>query len=128
MAGLYAVDSSTVLAILHEQDDWQGYAGRISGQYLASISAAEVLGSLVQAGLDPDAAGQALRLLGMIIVPFDEQDAVMMAAMQPQMKGLRLSLGAKACLAFARRRALTVLTAEKTWRGLDLGVKIEVVR
>jgi len=128
MAGLHAVDSSVVLAILHEEDDWQSYAGRISGQYIASINAAEVLTTLVQAGLTPEAAGQALRLLGMIVVPFDEQDAVMMAAMQPQMKGLRLGLGGKACLAFARRRDLIVLSADKAWRGLDLGVKIEVVR
>ena len=127
MAGLHAVDSSVVLAILHEEGDWQNYAGSISGQYLASVNAAEIMVSLVQAGLTPDAAGQALRLLGMIIVPFDEQDAVTMAAMQPQLKALRLSLAARACLAFAKRRALIVLTTEKAWRNLDLGVKIEVV-
>ena len=127
MSGVHAVDSSVVLAILHEEGDWQNYAGRISAQYLASVNAAEVMASLVQAGLAPDAARQALRLLGMIIVPFDEQDAITMAAIQPQLKGLRLGLAARACLAFAKRRALTVLTTEKTWRNFDLGVKIEVV-
>jgi PIN domain nuclease of toxin-antitoxin system len=39
-----------------------------------------------------------------------------------------LSLGDRLCLAAARARQARVLTADRSWAGLDVGVEIEVIR
>jgi PIN domain nuclease of toxin-antitoxin system len=41
---------------------------------------------------------------------------------------LGLSLADRACLALARRRSARVVTADRTWAGLAVGVEIETIR
>lgn len=39
-----------------------------------------------------------------------------------------LSLGDRACLALAAELGIPALTADQTWAGLDIGVKVELIR
>jgi PIN domain nuclease of toxin-antitoxin system len=43
-------------------------------------------------------------------------------------RGLGLSLADRACLALAIERGAAVLTADRTWAELDLGIEIRLVR
>jgi ABC-type antimicrobial peptide transport system ATPase subunit len=45
-----------------------------------------------------------------------------------QTKALGLSLGDRACLALAIQLNLPVLTADKLWQQLDVGVAIQLIR
>jgi len=38
------------------------------------------------------------------------------------------SLGDRVCLALARRRGLPVLTTDKPWADLDLGIEVRLIR
>ena len=49
-------------------------------------------------------------------------------ALRPKTKALGLSLGDRACLALAQRQALPVLTADKTWKQLDLAIEVQLLR
>jgi PIN domain nuclease of toxin-antitoxin system len=49
-------------------------------------------------------------------------------ALRPATKALGLSLGDRACLALARRERLPILTADRSWAKLDLGIPIKVMR
>ena len=53
-----------------------------------------------------------------------EQAGVLRAATRKQ----GLSLGDRCCLALALERRAKVLTADRAWAGLDLGIEIEVIR
>jgi len=49
----------------------------------------------------------------------------------PLTRHLGLSLGDRSCLALARSRGITVVTADRAWREIDaeeLGVPVEVIR
>ncbi len=43
-------------------------------------------------------------------------------------KDYGLSLGDRACLALAKYKNIPVLTADKTWSKLNLGIKIKLIR
>ena len=62
------------------------------------------------------------------VVPFDEDLARQTGALRPVTKSLGLSLGDRACLALAQRERLPIVTADKSWAKLDLGIAIKVVR
>jgi PIN domain nuclease of toxin-antitoxin system len=61
-------------------------------------------------------------------VPFDEELARGAGALRPATKSLGLSLGDRACLALAQREGLPVLTADRAWAKLAVGVEVKVIR
>jgi ribonuclease VapC len=61
---------------------------------------------------------------GIDVVSFDEGLARRAGALRPATKSLGLSL----CLALAQRIGLPVLTADRTWAKLAVGVEVKVVR
>ena len=65
--------------------------------------------------------------LGVEVVPFSEAEAEAAGALLGVHRG-RLSLGDCACLATARQHGLPVMTADRAWAGLDLGVEIRLIR
>jgi len=62
------------------------------------------------------------------IVPYDEEQAFLAAELCAKTKHKGLSLGDRACLALAITRDLPVLTADKAWKELQVGAKIQVIR
>ena len=63
-----------------------------------------------------------------IIRDFDVKLACMAAALRPTTKKLGLSLGDRSCLALGLARRGTVVTDEKAWAKLKIGVKIDLIR
>ena len=59
---------------------------------------------------------------------FDRQQASIAGSLWQQTKELGLSLGDRACLALAQQLDLPVLTADKIWQRLDIGVSIQLIR
>lgn len=66
--------------------------------------------------------------LHLSIVPFDDELAYDCAGLRPVTKHLGLSLGDRACLALAKREVLPVLTADRVWSELDIGVEVRLIR
>jgi ribonuclease VapC len=65
--------------------------------------------------------------LGLEIAPFTVDDAEQAAGLGPPTRHV-LSLGDRACLALAHRLDLPVLTADRSWLRLGLGVDVEPIR
>jgi ribonuclease VapC len=62
------------------------------------------------------------------VEPFTAMDAVQCATLRPQTKQLGLSLGDRACLALGKRMGFRVLTADRAWASLSVGVEVIVIR
>ena len=69
-----------------------------------------------------------LRGLDLAIRPFDESLAVAAGLLRSATREHGLSLGERACLAMARCEGAAVLTADRTWATLNVGVEVELIR
>ena len=88
----------------------------------------EVFSRLVEESLTVEQADAIVLRYGIDVVLFDEGLALRAGALRPATKSLGLSLGDRACLALAQRVGLPVLTADRTWAKLAVGVEVKVVR
>jgi ribonuclease VapC len=82
---------------------------------------------------DPLTISQSLKGKGLVgglikIIPLTEEDAVNIAKLRPLTKTYGLSLGDRACLSLAIRLQIPVLTADRIWGNIDLGVTVRFLR
>lgn len=128
------LDASALLAFLHREPGAEFVAGSMRhGAWISAVNWSEVLSKLAEAGQGPEAVRRTLiehHVLGILlhIHPFDEADAAEVARLRPLTRTAGLSLGDRACLALGHRLGLPVLTADRTWLDLDVGVRVEAVR
>lgn len=123
------LDSSAYLARLWGEDGSQ-VVEALGGNYLiGSVNAAEIFTKIIERG-PIDVARAKIRILAtsMNIVPFDDRQSMTCAELRISTRHLGLSLGDRACLALAIREKATVVTADRSWAGLDLGIGIKIIR
>jgi ribonuclease VapC len=75
-----------------------------------------------------EAVRSALRDIDLNILPFDTELAYRAGILRSQTRKLGLSFGDRACLALGWQLDVPVLTADRNWRSLDVGVEIRVIR
>jgi PIN domain nuclease of toxin-antitoxin system len=121
-------DASVVLAHIGGEPGSDGIDGLAVEALLSAVNLAEVLAKLAERGLSQSQADMIVYRYRFEVVPFDEELARQTGALRPATKSLGLSLGDRACLALAQRERLPILTADKSWARLDLGISIRVVR
>lgn len=66
--------------------------------------------------------------LGLEVIPFDEDQAYEAGLLRTATRDAGLSLGDRGCLSLSRVKGLPVLTADKTWLDLRVGVEVKVIR
>lgn len=120
------LDASAVLALVHGQPGQDRVAEVIADASLSAVNLAEVVGKLVQRGGLETAIRRAVGKFSLDVVPFDEEQAYWAGLLRT--RGLGLSLGDRACLALARSLNLPAYTADRTWAGLEVGIKVVVIR
>ena len=80
------------------------------------------------AGTGPSALRLELCALGLRLEEFSAEQADMAGELRRSTREFGLSLGDRACLALALVRGEPVVTADRVWQRLRLGVEIEVIR
>ncbi|MFN7246088.1 MAG: PIN domain-containing protein [Microcystis sp.] len=105
----------------------------INGCYISIINWVEVLSKIVDLGESPEEIIKRLRDEGLLqnsleIIACNEEDAITIAKFRVLTKSAGLSLGDRACLALGKRLNLPVLTADKVWTSLSLGITITLIR
>ena len=122
------LDASALLAHIREEPGSSLVADLAPDALMSTVNLAEVYSKLMERGLSADEADAIVYRYGFEVVPFDEELARRTGALRPATKALGLSLGDRACLALALREALPVVTTDRNWRKLTLGIEIKVVR
>ena len=122
------LDASAVLAVINNEPG----AERVQDGWTdASISAAnysEVIAKLVDIGLDDTDTIGILDALPLTVHDVDVAQARQGGWLRRQTREYGLSLGDRACLALAVSLGLPVMTADRAWMNLDLGIQVIVIR
>lgn len=122
------VDASALLAFLLGEDGGDALS-RDEGPFcLSSVNLTEVQVRLIDCDLDPDDMTRVLRKMPIELRGFDADDARRSADLRRATRSRGLSLGDRACLALAQRLDLPVLTADRKWAELDIGLDIRLIR
>ncbi len=96
---------------------------------MSAVNAAEVSAHLRVRDWTSGQVKEVFDDLGIDVLPFDRATALLSGAYRPRTHRLGLGLGARACLATARRMRLPVLTADRVWGRVELrGVEVVLIR
>lgn len=123
------LDASAVLALINDEPGVDLVADNIAGSRFSTVNLAEIVGKLVDAGLDAGPAGALLTAAGVLVEPFLATDGELAGALRSLPAARALSLGDRCCPALALRQPEpVVLTADRAWAGLDLPLTIRLLR
>jgi ribonuclease VapC len=105
----------------------------VQGAVIHTVNWAEVLSKLAERGLDPEEVETDLNERGVLMQALNIEagqpsDARTVARLRPLTRTQGLSLGDRYCLALGQRLGVSVLTADRAWAALDLGITVEVIQ
>ena len=122
------LDASALLAYLRSEKGAERVASDIGDAIISAVNHAEVVSKLLLRGATLAVVQKALSYLELDVIDFDRELAESAGELISQTSRMGLSLGDRACLALAAREALPVLTADRAWSNLDIGVEVRLVR
>lgn len=122
------LDSSALLAFLWQEVGSDIVAECIGDAVISAVNFAETISKLVSRGSSSETARSAVGIARVDVIDFDQRLAEESGGLIAKTRPFGLSLGDRACLALAQREHLPVLTADRIWQNLDVGVEIRVIR
>ncbi len=122
------VDASALLAILNQEPGTEPWAEEIARASISAVNLSEVVAKLADLGMSESEVRGILDPLGLDVVAFDAPQAYLAGLLRPATRELGLSLGDRACLALGGSLKIPVLTADRSWRKLRVGLEIRVIR
>ncbi len=121
-------DASAILALLKMEEGHEIIAENLDRSIVSSVNFSEVIAVLARKGFGQEQVIKSLKDTFLHIENFDVEQAVVAASIDAITKQHGLSLGDRACLALAKTKNLSVLTADKIWKELDLDIKVQLIR
>ncbi len=121
-------DSSAILALLKMESGHEIVAKNLEQAVVSSVNFCEVVTFLSK---KTTKQGEMIKFLTETfdcIEDFNIEQAIIAGSFIKITKDYGLSLGDRACLALAKYKNIPVLTADKTWSKLNLGIKIKLIR
>lgn len=98
------------------------------GALLSSVNYTEIVGKCLDRGEAMSDVLRKLAAMGMHVVAHDLQLAQRTGELRPLTRRFGLSLADRACLALAERERAPLLTADRSWKSLALGLDIRLIR
>ncbi|MEL6256090.1 MAG: type II toxin-antitoxin system VapC family toxin [Bacteroidota bacterium] len=123
------LDASALIAFLNDEIGAEKVAPTLSEAIMSAVNVAEVLKYFHDdRGMTLEQSTTIFNHTGIKTIPLDEEQAIINAVLRPPTRPYGLSLGDRACLALAQIKSLPVLTADKNWTELDIGVHVRMIR
>jgi PIN domain nuclease of toxin-antitoxin system len=124
----YVLDASAVLTILNQEPGKERVEAILVQAAVSTVNVAETLGKLMDAGMSEANARASLELLHLEVIDFDMEMSRLAGSLKSSTGKLGLSLGDRCCLALGLVRGHPVVTADRLWSKLKLGIQVEVLR
>lgn len=125
---MIVLDASALLALVFQEAGTEVVERHLAESCMSTINLSEVLAKLARDDMDVSALRGGLERSAIEWVPFGFEDAEQAALLVPATRAHGLSLGDRACLALARTRGIAVLTGDRAWAKVDVGVEIRLIR
>ena len=124
----YVLDASALLTILNQEPGKERVEAILGQATVSTVNIAETIGKLLDAGMTGADARASVELLHLEVIDFDMEMARIAGSLKQSTKKLGLSLGDRCCLALGIVRGSIVVTADRLWSRLRLGIQVEVLR
>lgn len=129
MRTAYLLDASALLAALFSEPGADRVAELLEKSAISAVNFSEVVVRQMRMGAKAERAVANVQNLNLPVIAWDEELAAAAADLSPLAYTHHLSLGDRACLATARQRGWTAVTADTMWSELPpLGFRVEVIR
>jgi PIN domain nuclease of toxin-antitoxin system len=129
--GPILLDSSALLALCLDEPGAEVVAGAISSSPMVAMTAAniaEFTSRLLRKGWEPRAVEQFIASLEITVVREEMSLGLLAGELHGRTRHMGLSTGDALCLAAAAREGWPVLTADRAWATLDLGIPVVLIR
>jgi len=121
-------DASALICFARREPGWEAVALYGSTGVISAVNLTEVAYRLSNHGVPLEKTELIIRPLVGEIVAFDDQQAMLAASIHARSRNAGLSLGDCACIALGLTRGAKVITADRHWKTLSLGVEIVQIR
>jgi PIN domain nuclease of toxin-antitoxin system len=122
------LDASALLAMLNREPGHEGVARVVPEAAVSAVNLSGVVAKLAENGMPGEEIEEALEGLALEIHDFGRDLAFQTGLLHLATRSRGLSLGDRACLALGKQLHLPVLTTDRAWEGLELGVEVRLVR
>ena len=122
---MVVLDASAILALILDEPGQDRVAAALSTVVIGAVNWAEAVTRLTRGGSLPAMMERASLMMAGRIEAFDAKQADLAGRLHAVTRPFGLSLGDRACLALALSRKARVLTADRAWADLDIGVAID---
>ena len=122
------LDASAIIAVIMRERGAELVVPFMRGAPTSTVNIAEVVTWSTQRGAGSDVTERLVNGLELSPEPFDAQRAFAAGLLVAKTRHRGLSLADHACLALAMELRLPVITADRAWAGLELGIEIRLIR
>jgi ribonuclease VapC len=122
------LDSSALLALFWQETGHEAVSAVIGDSQISAVNMAEVYTKFSDRGVNIETARLLIEEINIKTVAFDDRQAILAGQLRAETRACGLSLGDRACLALGAVQDAPILTADKVWLQLDLGLDIRAIR
>ena len=122
------LDSSAVLADIHSEPGAEVARAVIKDSLISVVNFTEIITNLIESGVPPHEARFLAEHIGYRVEPVDQSTATTAGLLYEKTRGKGVSLADRFCLALALERGWPVVTGDKMWKELDVGVEVRLIR
>lgn len=123
-------DSSAVIALFAKEKGYELITKYLKNAIISTVNLAEIYKYCIdQKDLSKEDCQEIIAMSGIKVIDFDNEQALISAAIYPKTKAFGLSLGDRACIALAiNKDNLKVITCDKIWQDIQVDIHFIMAR
>ncbi|GBD39835.1 hypothetical protein HRbin37_02121 [bacterium HR37] len=122
------IDASALLAVLLGKEPAKEIEKLIPSSVISSVNFSEVVTKLTDIDMPESKIREVLESLPIEVYPFNKKQAYIAGLLRPLTKSKGLSFGDRACLSLGMLLKAPVVTMDRVWKNLNIGIEIRVLR